>query len=239
MPAGSARGRAQQSALPALPLSAVGAGPSPGSWLLNAAEDPEGRDEDSGRRRERDVNEGHPQSCKCSTSRCRRRQRYRRPQRQPWLQIAVVWLLLATEPLRSAQPRSPWKEGGEGKRLRRGGRAARATVGLNLAPEPSGPFGPCLQLSHEGPQGSWVGGDTASGASNYWRLLRMQHGSWVSKTGFIQSAGKAGAAGSTEHLPAPPHAGSPPCSCPRLGARPGFARGPASPSPLCPLFSTP
>lgn len=38
-----------------------------------------------------------------------------------------MWLLLATEPLPSAQPRSPWKEGGEGKRRRRGraGSAAR------------------------------------------------------------------------------------------------------------------
>lgn len=38
-----------------------------------------------------------------------------------------MWLLLATEPLRSSQPRSPWKEGGEGKRLRHSGRAGRTT----------------------------------------------------------------------------------------------------------------
>lgn len=93
----------------------------------------------------RDVTEGNPQGFKCSSPRCRRRQRYQRLRRRPWLRIAVVWLLLATEPLPSAQPRSPWNEGGEGNGC--GAAAAPAcplppTPGLSLPPASRSPSGP-------------------------------------------------------------------------------------------------
>lgn len=116
-------------------LSALGAGPSPGSWPLSAAEGPGGGGPGAGAR---DVNEGNPRSFRCSTPRCAGRQRYQRRRRRPWLQIAVVWLLLATEPPPRAEPRSPWKEGGERKRLRR---RARRPQGSGSRPRPALPSG--------------------------------------------------------------------------------------------------
>lgn len=122
-------------------------------------------------------------------------QRYQRRLRRPRLQIAVVWLLLATEPLPSAQPCSSWKEGGEGKRLRRrrlaAARAPRSLRALTAA------------VRRGGPKGSSDGGVAASEASNYWRPLCMQHGSSGSKTGCIRSAAEAGAARSAGRPPAP------------------------------------
>lgn len=112
---------------------------------------------------------------------------------------------MATEPLRRAQPRSPWKEGGgKGKRLRRrslglGESAARRTLPPARALRPLGAL--TTAVPHEGPKGSWVGGVIASGASNYWRPPRMQHGSWGSHTGFLQSAGKPGTLDAAEHPP--------------------------------------
>lgn len=63
----------------------------------------------------------------------------------------------------------PGKEGGEGKRLRRSGDAGWPPAG----PPPTRARRSLRALTaavpHEGPKGSWVGGVTASGASNYWR----------------------------------------------------------------------
>lgn len=159
--------RAAVCALPVPLLSAVGAGPSRGAGFCAELRVPE--DEDPQRGREMSAR-ATPQSCKRSTPRCKRRQRYQRRRRQPWLQIAVVWLLLATEPLPSAQPRSPWKEGGEGKRLRRRGRAGSAA---RRALAPARALWSLRTLTtavlQERPKGSQAGGVAASGASNYRR----------------------------------------------------------------------
>lgn len=219
-------------------LSAVGAGPSREAGFCAELRVLKDEDPDRGAR---DVSEGHPQGCKSSTPRCKRRQRYQQRRRQPWLQIAVVWLLLATEPLPSAQPRSPWKEGGEGKRLRRRGRAGSAA---RRALAPARALWSLRTLTaavrQERPKGSQVGGVAASGASNYWRPPWMQHGSWGSKTGFLRPAGEAGAVACAERPQAPFQPGIRLARAPdsELGRAQGSrARGSASPSPLDPLFS--
>lgn len=154
-----------------------------------------------------------------------------------------MWLLLATEPLPSAQPRSPWKEGGEGKPLRRhrhtGSAAHRA-----LAPACALRSLRALTAAvrHEGLKGSSVGGVADSEASNHWRPLRMQHGSSGSKPGFIQSAGEEGEVPTLQraHRLLSRRAVSParaPDSEPRR-AKGCCARGLASRSPLGPLFSS-
>lgn len=138
-----------------------------------------------------------------------------------------------------AQPRSPWKEGGQGKRRR--GRC-RLCISWDRVPlqRPAIPSG--CDARRAPPKGLLGRGClSASGASNHWCPPRMQHGSsGLEDWGLFQSAGVGGGRG----LPRAP-AGSLPSSesallvppppswtQPRATARTRLA------SPPRPLFST-
>ena len=106
----------------------------------------------------------------------------------------------------AAAPRPPWLGRPQGSRSR---------------PRPAVPSG-CDHCcaARRAPKGSRVGGVAASGASNYWRPPRMQHGSSGSKTELFQSAGEAGDADSVARPPPPFPAASRPSWRPRLRAGP-------------------
>lgn len=131
----------------------------------------------------------------------RRRQREReRRRRRPRLQIAVVWLLLATEPLPSAQPRSPGKEGRQAGRQEGGGEGEPRRRSLGRSHRPPLSFGPGRLRSFLGGSDPGPGGTPGLrgrlGSVKFWKkkfakIQEAKHGS--SRTGFLGSVGTAGA----------------------------------------------